>query len=52
MILDSVEAKSGRYERAVERSTKRAIDELEPEVDLEIPEADDEKVILSVHKQI
>ena len=44
--MGSVEAKSGRYERAVERSRKRAIDELEPEVDPEvdpeIPEADDE----------
>ena len=40
--MDSVEAKSGRYERAVEKSRKRAIDELEPEVDPEIPEADDE----------
>ena len=40
--MDSIEAKSGRYERAVERSRKRGIDELEPEVDPEIPEADDE----------
>ena len=40
--MDSIEAKSGRYERAVGRSRKRAIDELELEVDPEIPEADDE----------
>ena len=38
--MDSIEAKSGRYERAVGRSRKRAIDELD--VDPEIPEADDE----------
>lgn len=53
--MDSIEAKSGRYERAVGRSRKRAIDELELEVDPEIPEADDKtavKVILSVHKQL
>ena len=36
----------------LKRSRKGAIDELEPEVDPEIPEADDEKIILSVHKQI
>lgn len=40
--MDSIEAKSGRYERAVGRSRKRTIDELELEVDPEIPEADDE----------
>ena len=40
--MDYIEAKSGRYERAVGRSRKRAIDELELEVDPEIPEADDE----------
>jgi len=28
--MDSVEAKSGRYERAAERSRKRAINELQP----------------------
>jgi len=40
--MDSVEAKSGRYERAAERSRKRAINELQPEVDPETLEADDE----------
>ena len=40
--MDSIEAKSGRYERAVERSRKRGIGELEPEVDPDIPKADDE----------
>jgi len=40
--MDSVEAKSGRYERAAERSRKRAINKLQPEVDPETLEADDE----------
>ena len=40
--MDSIEAKSGRYERAVKRSTKRAFDELEPETDHEKQKADDE----------
>ena len=40
--MDSIEAKSGRYERAVKRSKKRAFDELEPETDHEKQKADDE----------
>ena len=40
--MDSTEAKFGRYQRAVERSRKRSIGELELEVDPEIPEADNE----------
>ena len=43
--MDRIEARSGRYERAVERSRKRAIDDLEPEVDPEIPEADNETTV-------
>ena len=40
--MDSIEAKSGRYERAVKRSKKRAFDELEPETEHEKQKADDE----------
>ena len=40
--MDSIEAKSGRYERAVKRSKKRAFDELEPETYHEKQKADDE----------
>ena len=40
--MGSTEAKCGRYERAVERSRKRVIGELEAEVDPEIPKADNE----------